>query len=547
MNAIRFILTVMAAVVACTALPVCAQDSAAAKRRAVRQGAMEVQPYIEAGQVLIAQFSPADDVVTYSRIAAGVDASLQGRNNQAAVSVRYERRFGWGSAGDGDAISGLARVRASIVPDRLQIEAGALAAQTRYDGNGGSLLGPTAGNASTTRIYSVYAGPAFSTRVDDIAVDAHYRIGYNRVEVPDAVGQTPGAGPIDVFDDSVTQAAGIRAATLANTYLPVGLAASAGWQQEDIANLDQRVRDIFVRADVTVPLGLDLAAVGGAGYENVRISSRDALRNSDGSVQIGPDGRYVTNSARPRIVAYDVDGLIWDAGIIWRPSRRTALEAHVGRRYGSTSIYGSFAWAPSRRQTVNVSIYDGVTGFGGQLNRALVSLPTDFSATRNPLTGNLAGCAATQEGGTCINGALGSIRSATFRARGVIASYNLDLGRIQAGVGAGFDRRNFLVAPGTVLAAANGVVDQNAYLAAWLNGRLDERSGFTTNAYLNWFDSGFALAGDAQAVGASASYYRLLSAKLSATAALAVDGYLPEAPSADVWTASALVGLRYSF
>ena len=35
-------------------------------------------------------------------------------------------------------------------------------------------------------------------------------------------------------------------------------------------------------------------------------------------------GRFVTNEAAPRQIAYETDGLIWDAGVLWRPSRRTA-------------------------------------------------------------------------------------------------------------------------------------------------------------------------------------------------------------------------------
>ena len=45
-----------------------------------------------------------------------------------------------------------------------------------------------------------------------------------------------------------------------------------------------------------------------------------------------------------------VDGLIWDAGVMWRPSRRTSLESYVGRRYGTMSYHGTFAYAPSSRE-----------------------------------------------------------------------------------------------------------------------------------------------------------------------------------------------------
>ena len=72
---------------------------------------LRLSPYIEAAQVVTAELSPGDDVLTYSMIAAGVDTGFSGRNNAGSLSLRYERRFGWGSrAADSDTISGVARV-----------------------------------------------------------------------------------------------------------------------------------------------------------------------------------------------------------------------------------------------------------------------------------------------------------------------------------------------------------------------------------------------------------------------------------------------------
>ena len=139
------------------------------------------------------------------------------------------------------------------------------------------------------------------------------------------------------------------------------------------------------------------------------------------------------------------------------------------------------------------------------------------------------------------------MRSATFRARGIGASYNLDLGRISAGIGAGYDRRKFIAAPGTVLAAANGVLDENIWLAAYLNGRIDRNSRYAVNLYANWFQSGATLDGNATALGASLAYYRNLTDRLTATAALGIDGISRAEPLDDQWAATALVGLRYTF
>ena len=508
---------------------------------------IRITPYIEAGQVATAELSPGSRTTTYSVLAAGIDAQVRGRNNEGSLSLRYERRIGWGNnSADGDAISGVARVSAAIVPHALTIEAGGLAARSKVENNGAAVLGPLDPGSSVTQVYSVYAGPSVSTHMGDVAINGGYRIGYTRVESPDVVAIAPGQTPIDVFDDSIVHSANIHAGTRAGEALPIGIGVGAGYNREDISNLDQRVEDFHARGDVTLPLTSEIALVAGLGWEKIEVSSRDAVRDAGGLPVIGSDGRLVTDKSAPRLIAYDTSGLIWDAGIIWHPSRRTAFEAHVGRRYGSTTYYGSFGYALNARSSLNISVYDNISGFGGQLNSALAGLPTQFDAVRNPLTGDIGGCVAAQAQGSCLSAALGSVRSSVFRSRGMMASYGVKLGRLQAGLGAGYDRRRFIGAPGTVLALADGVIDQNTWAAAYLNGTIDRNSKFSTNFYANWYQSGDALSGDASSVGATAAYYRSLTGRLTATAAVGIDGVNRELLQ-DIWTASALVGLRYSF
>lgn len=513
-----------------------------------RQRRVEIAPYIEAAQVLVAELSPGNDVTTYTSLAAGVDASISGRNTAAAVSLRYERRFGWqDNAPDGDVISGIARASVGLVPQTLTLEAGALAARSRVDGNGSAITGPIVDNSGTSNIYALYGGPSLSTHAGPVDIQAQYMIGYTRVEEPDALIVAPGADPVDIFDDSVTHSAQVRAGVRPGAVLPVGVGVGAGWYREDVSNLDQRVEDRWVRGDVTVPLSPNVALVGGVGYEDVEISSRDALLDGMGDPVIGPDGRLVTDPNTPRRLAYDVEGLIWDVGVLWRPSRRTSLEAHVGRRYGSTTFYGTLSYAPNSRSSLNVSVYDNVAGFGGMVTRMLDHLPTEFTAARNPLTGDIGLCVASLDSGACLGGALGAIRSSTFRARGVAASYAYGNGRTSFGIGAGYDRRKFIAAEDTVLASANGLSDESIWLMAYINSRIDERSSWSASAYANWFQSGFDLAGDTTAFGASAAYHRELLRRLTATAAVSIDTVSREEFLEDLWTAAALLGLRYSF
>ena len=504
-----------------------------------------VQPYIEVAQIVTWQISPGDDVLTYTQLAAGVDAAIQGRNNAASVSLRYERNIGYGRAGDSDALTGIARGYTTIVPNAVTLEAGGLASRTRADISGANVLAPGIDDDLSTETYSAYVGPNVATRWDDVDVTGNYRLGYTRVDTPDVV--TAGGNTVDIFDESVTHSANVRMGTRAGEPWPVGVGVGAGYFQEDVDNLDQRVTDLYFRTDVTIPVTPVLAVVAGIGAEDVEVSGRDAVRNAAGVPVIGPDGRFVTDESSPRRIAFEAEGLIWDVGVVWRPSRRTALEAHFGRRYDSETFYGSFAWQPRRGTNIGVSVYDSISGFGGRLTNALAALPTDFQVIRDPVSGEIIGCAGAVGAGSCLDGALGSIRSSVFRSRGIAANYSQAVGRHTASIGAGYDRRSFIGAPGTVLAAADGVVDETIYLNAGVSGPLSRNSSYTVTTYASWFDSGVPTAGDTFALGSSAAYYRNLTAKLTARAAIALNYIDSDLSASDLKTASALVGLRYDF
>ncbi|MCX7676652.1 MAG: preprotein translocase subunit YajC, partial [Alteraurantiacibacter sp.] len=72
------------------------REDASRSSTAARSRGVTVQPYIEAAQVLSAELTPGNDVVTYTRLAAGVDAGFAGRNSAGSLSLRYERRIGYG-------------------------------------------------------------------------------------------------------------------------------------------------------------------------------------------------------------------------------------------------------------------------------------------------------------------------------------------------------------------------------------------------------------------------------------------------------------------
>jgi hypothetical protein len=508
--------------------------------------AVSVQPYIEVSQILTAELSPGSDTVTFTQVAAGVDTTVLGRNSGASVSVRYERNFSYDDdTVDSDTISGIARGYLSVIPQNLTIQAGGLASRTRVDSGGAVSANPLVSDDATNEIYSAYIGPDFQTRAGAFEIAGNARVGYNRFEANDAVFDVDG-NQIDIFDDSVTYSGRAAIGTRPGDLLPIGVAVSAGGFQEDLSNLDQRVRDVYVRGDVTIPVSPTLALVGGVGYEDVEVSSRDALRDAVGNPIFDENGRLVTDSTSDRILAFDVDGLLWDVGVLWRPSSRTNLEARVGRRYDSTTYYGTFSYVPDDRSSLAIAVYDGISGFGGVLNNSLAQVSTDFQAQRNPLSGDFGGLVQSDEGVGLVN-PLGSIRSSAFRGRGVAASYQQSIGRLNAAIGIGYDRRTFIAADGTALAAADGIRDESYYVIGSLSRDIGRSGALAFNAYANRFETNSAENSDLTAFGASAAYSHTLAGRLSARAAVAVDYFDSEFSDEDFATASALLGLRYDF
>lgn len=511
---------------------------------------LRIEPYIEANQAYTRQIDPGSDDAAYGNVAAGVEASVQGRRAGGSVSLRYDRVISYGDDfDDSDSVSGVARGYGAIAPG-VTIEAGGLAARTRADAGGGATLasGQPIDADNEARVYSAYAGPAISTKVGAADVSANYRFGYNRVEEP-ALGVVDNTvTPIDVADESMVHSATARVGVAPGAVLPVGVAVGGGAYQEEVSNSGQRVRDFYARGDITVPVAPGFAVVGGAGYEYVEVANRDVVRDTGGEPVVGADGRFQVDESSPRRIAFETEGLIWDVGVVWKPSRRTQLEAHYGRRYDSDSYYGSFSWQPSSRSSVSASVYNTISGFGGVITNSLANLPVGFVASRNALTGDFTGCVTgtgTDGSADCLGGTLSSVRSAIFKNQGVNLAYSATAGRISTAIGLGYDRRKYFGAEGTLLEAANGLVDQSYYANVGLGAPLDAYSSFSLNGYASYLDQGAAGLEDALLLGASAAYSRTLFGNLSARAAVSVDSI--DSETFDETNASALLGLRYDF
>ena len=506
-----------------------------------------VQPYIELSQTADADLK-SGDVLTYTSVAAGVDASIDTRRTSAQLSYRYERRIGeTDGLPDSDVHSGLARVSARVSPV-LTLEAGALAARARSDIRGaapGVLAGDT---DNVSQIYSLYAGPTVATQAGLVNLSALYRIGYTKAEAPRAGGFLDGPR-LDAYDESVGQLATGSIGVAPYAVLPVGLTASAGWSQERAGQLHQHFDDWYVRGDVLAPISANVALAAGVGYEKLTTSQRSPLFTAPGVPAVDADGRFVTDPASPRRITYRTDGLYYDVGVVWRPNRRTSVSAYAGKRYGSESYTGAISYQASRTVGFGAQVYDNVTTFGQQLRTGIANLPTSFITTRDQFAQAFNGCTYGANGaspGGCLNQVFQSVTTASYRARGVDAVLSATRGPATFGIGGGYANRK-LFAPDQITGAViYGREDQSWYGDIFYQRQLTPVSGFNAQAFVSYYDPALVGAEGVVSAGATASYYHDFG-RLGTTAALGLYSFRVGDGIETSLRGQALLGARYNF
>ena len=510
-----------------------------------------VSPYIEVQQVITAGLDDDSDVLTYTTLAAGIDARTSTRRVEAQISYRYEHRFSWNDdLNDDDIHSGVAQARVQLVPNALSLDAGALAARARTDARGPVFGFNSVDNDNISEVYSLYAGPTLSTQLGPLSVGGAYRLGYVKVDDHRRGGFDLPGQRLDRYDSSVGHNLN-GSIGMGPGYWPFGWTIGAGYVREDVDRLDQEYEGAYIRGDVVVPVGPTFAVTAGVGYEDITQDQQDFRRDAAGLPIVTPGGRLIADPSRPRLTVYDEDGVIWDAGFIWRPTRRTELEARVGRRYGGTSYTGSFRHQLDSRTAFRANVYDSVSSFGRQVVTDLSGLPVNFRVNPNPLNpgvGGIGGCVFGDEAGTgvCFDDAFQSINTANFRLRGVNAVLSGDRGVWSFGVGAGYSRRKYFAPRIADSFTLDGVVDESFTLAGNVARRLSPTSGIALDAYARWSDSGIVGADTAFGTGVTASYYRsFLLDRLQFQAAAGI--YTTDSGQFDDTAASALVGLRYRF
>ena len=204
-----------------------------------------ISPYIEIGQVFEADLNNGGDVLTYTAVSAGIEATVRNARTEVQISYRYERRFDYdGNIDVNDNHTGLARIHQQLVPNLLSFDAGGIATRSRIDMRGAAPQVGGSRSDNTTQIYSAFAGPTLSTNMGGLDIGGAYRFGYTKVEDSSSVRLPAGQQRLDGYDDAtahlVTASIGMRPGDL-----PVGWQVSGGFERENVGQLDQRYEGKF--------------------------------------------------------------------------------------------------------------------------------------------------------------------------------------------------------------------------------------------------------------------------------------------------------------
>lgn len=511
---------------------------------------VRIDPYIEVEQVLIAPLSDdSGNVTTSTGVAAGVTASVQTTRTQLAADLRYQHFFGYDdNLSDQDILTGIVRGRTQLVANLLSVEGGALATRSTFGGIGAAIGGNRL--RSDAQLYSAYIGPQLATSVNGIGLTAGYRFGYNRVETDSAFTDGFGRVPFGLAEESTGHAL-YASASAQPGRLPFGWTLSGAYEREESDPLDQRFEVATLRADLTFPISPTLAVVGGVGYEDIEVSRRAALVDATGRPVLDSDGRLQSDTTRPRQLTYDVDGLIYDGGLLWRPSALTSVEARLGHRYGGTIFTGALNWQFSRSGGLSVVVFDERDTFGRSVTRGLTRLPTNFNVARGAFQNDLLGCVFGADGaGGCVDPLSSAFAATSFRTRGVNAVVSLSRGASSFGAGGGYSRRSFDAPDFGPGAFVTGPSDETVYLNAFYNTRLGARQTLGLDLTSSWYDpnlpAGVLGGGSVFALSGEGQYGYAFSNRLTANSSLGLYYIEPDGFD-DQLTAAARLALRYGF
>lgn len=507
----------------------------------------QIGAFMTVDQIAELQFSGPGDDVTYTEIAGDVTAQIKNRRIIASGSYRLSYRIPeYGTVDRTLNQDGVMRLQTNLIDEWVTADAGAIITRARVAPGGAAPETNSANARNLTQTYSAFFQPTITHHFGELGFTASYRYSYTKNE---GTQQGLSADPLNNrFDESLDQQV-TASVGMHHGELPFDWLASIEYVAENASDLSKHSRSLTATDEVTQPLTRTIALVASGGYESIEISQRKALVNPfNGQPVRDLNGRFIVDPASPRLLTYNMHGLIGDAGVIWRPSRRTRLEARAGYRYGGLTVTGLFEWKRSDRSGMTIQVTDRIESYGAALSGGLAASPAqlDLGQSNDP-TSSYQNCLFGKGAGTgrCIGGALGQASASNYRERAVSVIFNHRMRRWTFSASAGYSRRNYIDTPGTLFSLA-GVVDQSYFAEFSMGGVLTRQSGVSFSFRGNYFKNGQVGASDVKSGSFDTNYYRSFGRGIRLQADFSVDASKQDGITADV-SGRAQLGLRYQF
>ena len=499
-------------------------------------------------QIVENQFKGDGDDVTYSELSGNVGVQVKNCRIVASGSYRASYRIAeQGEAGKTFNQDGVMRAQAILIQEWLTVDTGVIVTRSRVDPGGAAPQTNSAGAKNLTQTYSTFVQPTFTRRFGELGLNATYRYAYTKNEGTLA-SRGAAAPPVNRFDDSIGHQ-GTVSVGMKKSELPFDWTASIEYARENASSLAKHTRSLNASGEVTVPLTRSLAFVSSGGYERIRISERPALLDPITLLPVTDDnGRFIPDPTQPRVLTYEISGIIADAGVIWQPSRRTRFELRAGYRYDDLTVTGLIEWKFSDRTGMTFILSDRIESFGQSVAGGLAASPVELNLTgsidadssyQNCLFGKGAGT------GRCVGGALGQASASNYRERAGSLIFAHRMRRWNFSGSAGYSRRTYIDTPGTILSLA-GVVDQTFFGDLQMSGILTRKSGISFSFRGNLFKNGQVGQPNVTSGSFSTNYYRTFGRGIRLQANMTLDASKQDGITADV-SGRAQLGLQYQF
>lgn len=509
----------------------------------------EIGAFLSLDQVAESQLhGPGSDDLTYTEVSGTLTARISNRRVVASgayhLSYRFPEAGGIGKHLNQD---GLLRLQANLIDEWLTMETGAIVTRSRVDASGAAPQFNTGRPDNLTQTYSIFVQPTVAHRIGDVGLGFSYRYAYTQNEASQDNG--PVVGPInDRFDSSLGQQATLNIGMEPGS-LPFGWKVASEYRHENTTNLAKHFRAFNMVGEIRVPLvSVPIALVASGGYERTRTSERSPLFDPVTGLPVrGKGGRFVVDPASPRQLTYDVEGLIANAGVIWRPSRRTRMEARVGRRYGDLSVTGLVEMRPNERSGLTLIVSDRVESFSQGLTNGLAGTQPMLDLNQVDPSSPYQQClfGKTSGAGQCIASSLGQASANSYREQAANIIFTRALRTWTFSGGLGYARRTYIDNPNSLF-SLDGVVDESFFSNISIGRPLSRVSGVSFSFTGNLFKNGQVGASDVMSGSFSTNYYRSFGRGIQMQASVAVDGSKQDGMATDV-SGRARLGLQYRF